>query len=270
MKIDWAVTPPKFGRAIPEESLAELYHENSKLFPLLAREQSSQFVVSPFEMFLTTRGFRQYQDAPRTPLPTSLLSTDSLQDVMQRRRSTRNLSGPLALDELATLLRQSLGITAVVANADYELHQGLRAWPSAGGLYPLDVYIVASNVDGLAPGIYHFNVVRNELERMPSRPPQDVLRDGFFWQDFVVSAAATFLYVAVFERTLAKYGDRGYRLVLLDAGHSAQNVLLTAAQLHIGAVCLGGFCDDSLADDLHIDGLSEAVIYATAIGKPHD
>lgn len=264
----WAVR--YFPRPQAEESLAELYHENSKLFPELAARQAAQFSVSPYELFLASRGFRQFRTATRTPLPEALPSTEPLQDVMRRRRSCRDVAGAITLGQLATLLRQAVGVTALVRNEEHDIIQPLRAWPSAGGLYPLDTYVVASAVDGLVPGVYHYNPATNELERLPSRAPGDVLREGFFWQDFATTAALALVLVAVFERTTAKYGERGYRLVLLDAGHAGQNLVLTAEQLHLAAVPVAGFCDDSLAADLGVDGVAEAVVHAVLVGRSHE
>lgn len=269
MRITWSQgTTPALDLAV-EPRLSELYHENSKLFPELARQQADRMQASPFELFITSRGFRQYRNAPRLTLPEVEAPVASLTDVMLRRRSRRELSGRLTLAAVAALLRQALGPNAVVANEQLGVVQTLRAWPSAGGLYPLDTYLVANRVADFPAGLYHYNPIAGDLELLPARSPELVLRDGFFWQDFVITGALTLLLVASFERTLAKYGERGYRLVLLDAGHAAQNVLLTAEQLELGAVAVGGFCDDSLAEDLGIDGISEAVVHAIVIGaKP--
>lgn len=270
MKITWSVQMSASLRECAEERLHELYHENSKLFPALARQQAEQFSMSPFELYLTSRGFRQYRCTSRVALPELTPSSESLSSVMLRRRSSRDLKGPVNLGELATLLRQSLGPTAAVSNKDLNITQALRAWPSAGGLYPCDTYVVASKVEGLSPGLYHYNVITSELEHLPSRSPEEILKDGFFWQDFVSAAAVALIFVAVFERATVKYGERGYRLVLLDAGHAAQNVILTAEQIHLGAVAVGGFCDDSLAADLDIDGISEAVVHSIIVGKSNE
>lgn len=270
MRHQWSTSPL---RPPPEQVAAplfELYHENSKLFAALAQQQAAQFSVSPYELYLSSRGFRQYRHAPRLPLPEIIPSAEPLAEVMCRRRSTRHLQGTVSFMELASVLQQSLGPTAVLQNEEPPIIQALRVWPSAGGLYPIDTYVVASKVEDLAPGLYHYNVMTSELESLPSRAPHLILQDGFFWQEFAATAAVALLLVAVFERTVAKYGERGYRFVLLDAGHAAQNVLLTAEQLHLGAVAIGGFCDDSLATDLGIDGVSEAVVHSIMIGKVYE
>ena len=247
--------------------MAELYHENSKLPPVSASVQPEVLALPPLEFFLSSRGFRQYRTAPRIRLPEAVPSNETLSDVMGRRRCSRTLEMELSLDDVSTLLHQSLGPTAVLDHPEVGVTQAFRAWPSAGALYPLDTYFIAQRVESIIPGLFHYNLLTHEIERLPSRPAEAILRDGFF-QDFVWKAALTILLVAVFERTVAKYGARGYRLVLLDAGHAAQNVLLTAEQLGIGACPIGGFCDDNLTADIGLDGVAEAVVYAIALGRP--
>ena len=267
MRFEWSTTTSRLLHERANDYLFELYHENSKLFPQLAYEQAAQLSISPFELYLTSRGFRQYRGAPCSELPDIIPSAEPLSETMLRRRSSRDLGGAISLPELGTLLRQSLGPTAIASTKENGIEQVLRSWPSAGGLYPLDTYLIVSNAQEVPSGLYHYNVIRNALEHLPSRAPEAILRDGFFWQDFICSSAVAVLLVAVFGRTVAKYGERGYRLVLLDAGHAAQNLLLTAEQLHLGAVAVAGFCDDSLATDLHIDGVSEAVVHTIMLGK---
>jgi SagB-type dehydrogenase family enzyme len=204
-------------------------------------------------------------------LPGPRPSGESITDVMHGRRSARDLHRPVDLADLGTLLPQSLGPTSVVEAPEAGVVQALRSCPSAGGLYPIDTYLLAAGVAGLAAGIYHYNVLTAELESLPgAEPVADLLREGFFWQEFVASAAVAVLLVAVFERSTAKYGERGYRLALLDAGHAAQNLLLTARQLRLPAVAVGGFDDDLLAGALGLDGVAEAVVHTVVLGGRDD
>ncbi len=248
------------------ERLFELFHENSKLFPELARDMAAEFSVSPVELHLVSRAFKQYRTAPRVALQPEAPGDNVLSLALRERRSARELASPLSLEDLSTLLVECFEPTSIMSSEEYGVDQPLRPWPSAGGLYPLDVYVVAVNVDGLEPGLYHHNVLTSELEQLAARPPQEILADGFFYQDFIVESGAVLLLTAVFDRTITKYGERGYRLVLLDAGHAAQNVLLDAERLGLPAVAVGGFCDDSLAADVGLDGVDEAVVHTVILG----
>lgn len=268
MKIAWNTEVDEDLRPRPAESLAALFHENTKLGAETARRQAAGLVMSPAEKFLSSRGFRQHPHVPRVALPEVAPADARLAEVLRTRRSRRELAGPIDLPRLATVLQQALGPTLVYQTEPEGITQAMRAWPSAGGLYPLDTYVLAQAVDGLPPGLYHYNIATVELERLPSRAPAEVLRDGFFWQEWVTTAAAAILLVAAFERTIAKYGERGYRLALLDAGHAAQNVLLVAEQERLSACAVAGFCDDALAADLAVDGVDEAVVHAIILGTP--
>lgn len=266
MKIEWSVKVDERLQVQAETGISYLYHENSKLAEKLTGEQAEQFSVTPFELFVTSRGFHQFANSQAVDLPAAEPPAAGLTEVVKRRRSRRELGAPLALELLATVLRLGLGPTAVIDNASAGVTQVLRSWPSAGGLFPLDTYIVTRSVPGVDPGVYHYNVLLDRLESVPSRPVDQILRDGFFWQEFATNASAAVLFVGVFERTLSKYGERGYRLMLLDAGHAAQNVLLAAEACELPAVAVGGFCDDRLAADLHLDGVSESVLHTILLG----
>jgi SagB-type dehydrogenase family enzyme len=270
METSWTTPLTEGLSASPGERIFELYHENSKLFPALAREMSESFAVSPFDLYLASRGLKQYTDAARVPLSSVGKRGNSLSRALRTRRSSRELAAPLTFRELSIVLAESFEPTAVVRTELFDVEQALRPWPSAGGLYPLDIYVIARNVTGLDAGLYHHNGLTSELERLDARPPEAILGDAFFWQEFLVEAAAVVVFSAVFERTVAKYGERGYRLVLLDAGHAAQNALLTAEQLDIPSVAVGGFDDDAFAADLGLDGVNEAVVHTVALGGRRD
>src|SRR5262249_39944488 len=160
--------------------------ENSKLFPELAREMAAEFSISPVELHLVSRGFKQYRNAPRVSLPAPARGRNALSRALRERRSNRELTSPLALDDLATRLVEGFGPPCAFPKEGIGVHPPLRPWPSGGGLYPLDLYVVAANVDGLEPGVYHHNVLTSELERLPARPPREILHEGFFYQEWVV------------------------------------------------------------------------------------
>lgn len=266
MDVSWGLALDGALLPVREERLFELYHENSKLSAESAADLSPGTSTSPFALYLASRGFKQLRGAPRTALPDARKRRTGLSETLRRRRSARELSTPLPLGDLSTLLAEAFEPTAIVRSEERAVEQPLRPWPSAGGLYPLDVYVVAGSISGLQPGVYHHNVLTHELERLRAPEPKTVLRDGFFWQDFIVDAAAVIVLAAVFDRSVAKYGERGYRLTLLDAGHAAQNVLLVAEDLGLPAVAVGGFCDDALAAALDLDGRAEAPLHTVVVG----
>ena len=143
-----------------------------------------------------------------------------------------------------------------------------RTTPSAGGLYPLELYLVLQRIRGVPDGLYHYDVRAHGLEPMRSGQLFEALRACMAEQDFFVAANVVAIFSAVFERTLKKYGPRGYRYILFEAGHAAQNLCLVAAELGLGSLPLGGFLDSRLNAFLGLDGLAEAALYGVAVGYP--
>jgi SagB-type dehydrogenase family enzyme len=200
-------------------------------------------------------------------LPPSQLFGGSLSGAFENRFSCRLFSAmPVTLAEIATALAAGFGMLRPGLRSNDRLAP--RPSPSAGGLYPLESYVLVRRVEGLNAGVYHYAVAAHALELLPS--PFSSMTDlaaVFLDQAFVNTAAAVFVTVAVPDRTLLKYGDRGYRYLLLEAGHCAQNVNLVCAALGLGGCNIGGFLDRSLAALLGVDAELEFPVYAQAIGR---
>jgi SagB-type dehydrogenase family enzyme len=269
MRISWSSPLDDELRPLGEVALWQDFHEGSKLPAALARVQAESFVTTEVEAFVMGRSFRQRGGPGSVALPDPVPAEPGLVSVMRRRRSQQSLMAPISLTDLSTVLGQALGPTLLGRDEATGQPVLRRAWPSAGGLYPLDFYLLARRVHQLPQGCYHVNLIAGQLEPMRSTQPIDeIARRGFFWQDFMLDASAILLVVGVFERSCAKYGERGYRFTLLDAGHAAQNVLLVAVQQDLAAVPVGGFDDDGLAESLGLDGINQAVIHTVALGGP--
>jgi SagB-type dehydrogenase family enzyme len=173
----------------------------------------------------------------------------------------------MTLEQLGSMLHAAYGVVEVSELGALEFAE--RPVPSGGGLYPLELYVIAGRVDGLAPGVYHYVPVVRLLEQLrDGLVPRTLLTYLFMGQGYLAKASAVVVTTAVWERSLAKYGDRGYRYVLFEAGHVAQNLDLAAVALGLGALNLGGFFDDELARLLTLDVEEEMPLYATAVGVP--
>jgi SagB-type dehydrogenase family enzyme len=171
-------------------------------------------------------------------------SKTSVEKALQKRRSIRQYKNqPMSLPELAQLLWAAQGITG---------SGGRRTAPSAGALYPLEVYVVAGNVTGLSAGIYSYEPHKNELHRIAEGDARAELSKAALGQASIKNAAADLVLAAVYERTTVKYGERGIRYVHMEAGHAAQNVLLQAVSLDLGAVVIGAFPDEQVRTALHL------------------
>ena len=162
-------------------------------------------------------------------------SKTSIEKSLLDRRSVRNYrEKDLTVDEVSQLLWAAQGVTN---------RRGLRTAPSAGALYPLEIYIVAGNVSGLAPGIYRYEPGAHELVKTADRDRRVALWRVGLEQGAIRNAPVVLVFCAVYERTTRKYGERGMRYVHMEVGHAAQNVCLQAISLRLGTVVIGAFND---------------------------
>ena len=212
--------------------------------------------------------YKEYAAAPLVRLPAAALPEVSLRETLQQRASCRSFGPqPLELGSVGTLLHTGYGI---VRSGEFDSGADpRRTTPSAGGLYPLEVYLLSWRVRELAPGVFHYHPVDHALEWIEAAPvATSRLPPLFLGQPYLHRAAALIVVSAIPRRSLWKYGDRGYRYALMEAGHVAQAIGLGAAALGVGCLCLGGFRDAELSDMLALDIEREIPLYAIAVGTP--
>ena len=259
----------------PGDSLAELYHENSKLRKTNARDFGhyiSSFAKLPYMLRKMSHAYKTYPTSLQLSLPTpqgsSSRTSNGLEEIISRRRTIRAFTGEkLPLDVFSKLLFYSCGVTCRVRSPELDDEElCLRAIPSAGALYPLETYLVSWNVGGLEPGLYHYSVHAHALELLAPGGFAASVSDLILSGDLTTQTAAIFFITAMFQRTMIKYSERGYRFALLEAGHLAQNMCLMACELGVGVLPIGGFLDDEVNRFLSIDGVNEAAVYAMAVG----
>jgi SagB-type dehydrogenase family enzyme len=207
--------------------------------------------------------YKCYPDAPRVKLEPPLKEGGKpLWEAIELRRSIRHFRNiPLRNAELSQLLWASQGITKKYMG--YEL----RAVPSAGALYPVETYLSAQMVEGIEPGIYHYNVRLHELELLRQGDLRFEVAEAALDQGFMTEAAVVFAWTAVFARSKWKYQERAYRYIYLDAGHIAQNVALAAVALGLGSCQVAALYDGEVNQLLRVDGEEESIIYMTAVGR---
>lgn len=199
------------------------------------------------------------RDAGFIELPAPLTESEvSVEKAVRERRSLREF-GPaaLTLPQIGQLLWAGQGITE---QADF-----LRAAPSAGALYPLEIYVAAGNIDGLAAGMYHYLPQSHQLVMSGGDDRRGALSRAALQQGWMRSAPAMILVSAVYRRTMAKYGQRAMRYVHMEAGHVAQNIFLQAVALNLGTVVVGAFDDAAIQ---RIAGISEKPLYLMPVGQP--
>ncbi|MFO8062295.1 MAG: SagB/ThcOx family dehydrogenase [bacterium] len=194
----------------------------------------------------------------------------SLSEALLNRQSVRNyLEKSMTLKEVSQLLWAGYGINRKNTRIP-QLRGGFRTAPSAGALYPLELYLVVFNVDGLEEGLYHYNPADHSLELLKGGNLKNKLFEAALSQNAVKRSAACIVYSAVYSRTTGKYSDRGEeRYVPMDLGHSGQNVYLQAVALNIGTVAIGAFDDVKLAEVINLSD-SETPLYIMPLGKVED
>lgn len=182
-----------------------------------------------------------------------------LESTLQKRRSIREFSNePLPLEQVSQLLWAAQGITSA---------EGGRTTPSAGALYPLEIYLVAGKVTGLLDGVYRYDPVRNTLEPVETGDLREKLSVAALSQQWVEKAPALLVITADYSKTAAKYGDRAERYAQIEAGHAGQNIYLQATAMGLGTVMVGAFSDHRVAKVLGLPK-NEAPLAIYPVGIP--
>ncbi|MEM1628217.1 MAG: SagB/ThcOx family dehydrogenase [Desulfurococcaceae archaeon] len=201
------------------------------------------------------------------PLPRKISNLTVEEAILFRRSIRRYTEEPVKLLDLAMILWAAYGIT--------ETRHGLRASPSAGATYPLEIYVVIGangvydeKIGFLTPGIYRYDVFKHSLLFLKEGDFRDELCDAALGQEWVRNAPVNIVITAIYERTTRRYGERGReRYVPMEVGHVGQNIYLMATALGYGTVAIGAFIDGRVAELLDID-VGEVPLYIMPIGVP--
>jgi SagB-type dehydrogenase family enzyme len=186
-------------------------------------------------------------------------SETSVELALRERRSVREFRRePITLAQLSQLLWAAQGITD---------SRGYRTAPSAGALYPLEIYVMVGNVKDLPVGLYKYQPDGHRLLRMASDDRRKQMKRAAMGQNWVSENAALFVFSSVDSRTTRKYGRRGIRYIHIEVGHAAQNVMLQARTLELGAAVVGAFDDNYVNEILDLPE-NERSLYLMPIGKP--
>lgn len=185
-----------------------------------------------------------------------LKSNVSLEETLAKRRSIRSFtSDPLTISDLSQLLWAAQGITA---------KGGKRTSPSAGAIYPLEVFVVAGRVNGLQAGLYRYNPLKNTLSNILKGDLRAKLALAAGMQPCVESAPATFVFVVDYRKML-RYRDKGRTFADFEVGHAAENLMLQAVALKLGTVAVGAFDHETVKTLL---GLALSPVYLVPAGHP--
>lgn len=187
------------------------------------------------------------QDEIMLPPPV-IESGYSLERAIYERVSQRSFANkPLTLEQVGQLLwaAQGTGVDGVTG--------ATRTAPSAGATHPLEIYLAVGDVEGLEPGIYRYHYALHSLVKTAADDRRERLAAAALRQKFVADAAVSIVLAANYDRTTARYRERGTRYVHMEVGHSTQNVYLQCGSLGLGAVAVGAFDDDKVKALLGIE-----------------
>jgi SagB-type dehydrogenase family enzyme len=250
-------------------SISEIYHENSKmrdsdlaLFRSIAMVNSStemrQVISRPFPRRRCQAAIRLPRDWPELDVP--------FHQALLGRRSSRDFSGEsLSIAALARILFHADGVVSASEEPDGTVWH-LRTAPSGGALFPIELHPLVFAVEGLQSGHYVYDPLQHCLNLVNPGDFRSGVADTTAMPATIAQAAVCIALTALPPRSRFKYGERSYRFILLEAGHIAQNILLSAAAAGLGAVAVAGFIDDGLHNLLLMDGCEEIVVYLVTVG----
>jgi SagB-type dehydrogenase family enzyme len=264
-------TKQPFWGAYDDAVISELYLENSKHHrsDLRAVDRNIAAMSSPVLQRMTASAYKRYPSARCIALAkhANVPTLMSFDEALLTQHSFRDFTGEgILLAHVNKLLQMACGITGWGGLPSGD-RQFLRTASSGGGFCPIEVYVLIRSVQGLPGGIYHYNPVKHCLE---------ILREGDVVASDLTSitftaelkkAAVVFGLTGIALKSRLNYAESGYRFMLLEAGHIAQSLLLTANSLNLRALPIGGFVDDELDRLLNVDGVEETSLYLVAVGR---
>lgn len=232
----------------------QVFHEKTKI-----NNSVNEIGLKNYPKLWTEVDFKAYARLMEIKLAKPKKIKKSLSQVLFKRESTRKFTNKkINLNDISQILFYTAGLRKNMAP-----WFASRFYPSAGSRYPLEIYLLSLNTE-LNKGLYHYYPKNHSLEKLLSI--KKILLNQYFSNIGDMKPSLFILITAVFQRTIIKYGNRGYRHILLEAGHLGQNVYLISSGLNLGVCAIGGFVENKLNALIDIDGTNESIIYALALG----
>jgi SagB-type dehydrogenase family enzyme len=239
--------------------LRELFHENTKKFYFGGSEEFEKRAPRSWEK----TGYKSYETAKRVSLGAESETTSPIDTVIAARRSPAGFEEyAVSKAEIGAILRAAAGITDRAPSPD----DHRRAYPSAGGNYPLEIYLTVFEGEDIDAGLYHYDVLDHSLAVLR----QDIEPDSWEFMSLPEgNPSFTLFLTAVEQRMTRKYGNRGYRYILIETGHLMQNLCLIAQARGLGCRPYAHILEDDVGDYLGVDS-GEWPLYAGVVGKPRE
>ena len=265
------------------ERHAAVYHFMTRWRGVDIRDEAGDVVPANDEhvrAFLELNGppppaFRPLEESARVVDLPDVPGDGALYSVLRRRRTTRGFdeSRALPLEELALVLDQVFGAHGHGTVADGVWETLKRTSPSAGGLHPIDAWPLVLNVDGVGPGVHHYDARRHALELLEPLARADAKELAARYvcgQTYFATAHVLLVLVARFARSYWKYREhpKAYASILLDAGHLSQTLYLVAAERGLGAFVTTVVNNAEIDERLGLDGVDEGTVAVCGLGLP--
>ncbi|MBS3050735.1 MAG: SagB/ThcOx family dehydrogenase [Candidatus Aenigmarchaeota archaeon] len=201
--------------------------------------------------------YKEYPRFPSVELP-DVTPCGEFDTLLEGRHSERSFADiPVSLDELSRIL-----FTCRIVDRVRDPEK--RTYPSAGARFPIEIYPIVFNVDGLERGAYHYDMPRHRLEILLEQDLRD--RETEIVSPYLSNTAAALVLTAVLARSEVKYGNKAYPYSLIEAGHIGQNIQLACAKYDIGCCPIGGFVNDAVSEILDLTE-DEIPLYVFGTGK---
>lgn len=242
-----------------------MYIDFSALFHQSSKDRTGQGRVKiPMDEKKWPKEWRTifYKTYPRfQKISLSEEKKNALAERIGERRSRRDFTGaPLTKMQLSLLSRYTCGIVSKDGEAPH------RAQPSGGGRYPVECYIAVFSEGEVPAGVYHYNVKEHALESLWQRSFSKKDIGSLFTYPWAQDASCAFFFSAVFERNQMKYGERGYRHILIEAGAIVQNLYLMSSELNLPCCAIDGVQEKEIEKLLDIDGHVESMLCSVLVG----
>ncbi len=262
------------------ELAAELREERDgplgprRIYSLLTRADRSLSDWAAFEAAQTKKApwpmlERDHLGAVALPEPASEITTP-LSEALEVRRSKHHASAePLPLSALSTCLHWSAGVREELP-AYNRNHYPVRYAPSAGGLAPVDLYLVANNVEDLAQGLYYYHPGEHELRLVDDGNLRRLVARAATYAEWLAYSSVVMFLVGDMDRVEWKYGERGYRFLHVDSGVMCQNLYLTGAANGLHTCAVAAYYDEEVCQLLGIDGDRQFPVVMFGLSVPPD
>ncbi len=274
-KIDYSeqfVKPSYEYASYDIDCLYEIFNENAKYYRATMTGigmRIANFLTSPSTIKLHISGVKNYASFKPLILPEAPNAPQlTLTDALSQRRSKPAFGKPISAEELSSLLKLSLATNykTIPSFAPDEVMYR-KPFASGGGLYPVEFYVVIVDVIGLPTCVAHFDWIQNQLRIIREISKDEVNAVMTFPFAPGEEPSAIVFMSGVFQRSTNKYGNKGYKFAMIEAGCAGQTLQLVATSLGLNSLLWNSFFDDEAESLLGIDGVNESVITSFVVGK---